>query len=61
MVEPTFRERLATIEADVRYIKENIAANRELEKRVRVLERVGTAASALLGAFCFWVKVTLGR
>lgn len=60
-MEPTIRERLARMEADIAYIKENIAASKALEKRVSRLERLGAAGSALLGAFCFWVKFTFSR
>lgn len=60
-MEPTFRERLATIETDVRWIKENMTANKRLETRVSRLERLGSWASGVFAACVFYLKVTLSK
>lgn len=61
MTEPTFRERLVAIETDVRWIKDNMIAHKEMEKRVSRLERLGSWAAGVFAACMFYLKVTLGK
>jgi hypothetical protein len=55
MPDVTINERLATIEADVRFIKDHILTeHKEVVKRVNRLEQLGAAVTAIFTAVSFY-------